>query len=202
MQNASVAIKAIELISKRVLTPKTYTTASAHHLSPITQQNIKEGIRNVRWPGRLEFIHDKPPVVIDGAHNPGAARVLARTLKKDFLKNYKKIIIILGIMDDKDIKGIMEPLLPVASEIILTAPAYSRSAAPEKLAGIARSLGFSNLRVCPTVKDAVDMAMRLAEDPSFASDCQSLILVSGSFYTIGEAKEAFGKKGVLSRLRE
>jgi dihydrofolate synthase/folylpolyglutamate synthase len=202
IQNASVAIKAIELISQRGLIPKTCTPASAYHLSPITHQSIKEGIGNVRWPGRLEFIHDKPPVVIDGAHNPGAARVLARTLKKDFLKNYKKIIIILGIMDDKDIKGVMEPLLPLASETILTAPAYSRSAAPEKLAGIANSLGFSNLHICPAVKDAVDTAMRRAKDLSSAGDYPALILISGSFYTIGEAKEAFGQKGVLSNLRE
>jgi dihydrofolate synthase/folylpolyglutamate synthase len=202
MQNASVAIKAVELLSERGLTTETYASVSAYHLSPIIRQSIKEGIRNVRWPGRLEFIHDKPPVVIDGAHNPGAARALARTLKKDFLKNYKKIIIILGIMDDKDIKGIMEQLLPVASEIILTAPAYSRSAAPERMADIARSLGFSNLHICPTVKDAIDAAMRRAEDLSSAGYYPALILISGSFYTIGEAKEAFGQKGVLSRLRE
>jgi dihydrofolate synthase/folylpolyglutamate synthase len=202
MQNASVAIKAIELISGREFTLRDNRTAAARHLSPISHHDIREGIRNVRWPGRLEFINHKPPVVIDGAHNPGAATVLARTLKKDFLKNYKKIIIILGIMDDKDIRGIMEPLLPVASEIILTAPAYSRSASPEKLAGIARSLGFSNLRICPAVKDAINTAMRTAEDSSLTGDRPSLILVSGSFYTIGEAKEAFGQKGVLSRLRE
>ena len=184
------------------MTSKADGTAAAHHTSPITHHSIREGLRKVRWPGRLEFIHDDPPVVIDGAHNPGAAVVLARTLKKDFLKNYKKIIIILGIMDDKDIEGIMEPLLPVASETILTAPAYSRSATPEKLAGIARSLGFSNLCICPTVKDAIDTAMRTAENSSLTGDYPSLILVSGSFYTIGEAKEAFGQKGILPRLRE
>jgi dihydrofolate synthase/folylpolyglutamate synthase len=202
MQNASLAIKALELIKYRGLTSKADGTATAHHTSPITHHSIREGLRNVRWPGRLEFIHDDPPVVIDGAHNPGAAVVLARTLKKDFLKKYKKIIIILGIMDDKDIKGIMEPLLPVASETVLTAPAYSRSATPEKLAGIARSLGFSNLRISPTVKDAIDTAMRTAENSSLTGDYPSLILVSGSFYTIGEAKEAFGQKGVFPRLRE
>ncbi len=202
MQNASVAIKALELINDRGLTPKTHGTAHAHHTSLIAHDSIREGLRNVRWPGRLEFIHDTPPVVIDGAHNPGAAVVLARTLKKDFLKKYKKIIIILGIMDDKDIKGIMEPLLPVASEIILTAPAYSRSATPEKLEGIARSLGFSNLRIRPTVKAAIDTAMQTAENSPLTGDYPSLILISGSFYTIGEAKEAFGQKGVLPRLRE
>jgi dihydrofolate synthase/folylpolyglutamate synthase len=201
MQNASVAIKAVELMKNRVLIPKHERTLTAH-TSPLTPDSIREGIRKVRWPGRLEFIHDKPSVVIDGAHNPAAATVLADTLKKDFRKNFKKIIIILGIMDDKDIKGIMEPLLPVASETILTAPAYSRSASPEKLADVARSLGFSNLRICPTVKAAIDAAMRTAEHSSSTGDHPSLILISGSFYTIGEAKEAFGQKGVLSTLRE
>jgi len=202
MHNASVAIKTIELINDSRLTLTSHGTAAVHHLLPIDHHSIREGLRRVRWPGRLEFINDEPPVVIDGAHNPGAAVVLARTLKKDFLKNYKKIIIILGIMDDKDIKGIMEPLLPLASETILTAPAYSRSATPEKLAGIAKSLGFSNLRICPRVKDAIDTAMRRAEDPSSTGDYSSLILVSGSFYTIGEAKESFGQKGILPKLRE
>jgi dihydrofolate synthase/folylpolyglutamate synthase len=224
MQNASVAVKAIELLSKKLISPSSPSPpppikggdmfspsplagegkgeGGNKSLNALWLEFIREGIGNVRWPGRLEFINDKPPVVIDGAHNPGAATVLARTLKKVFLKNYKKIIIILGIMDDKDIKGIMEPLLPVASEIILTAPAYSRSASPEKLAGIAKSLGFSNLRICPAVKNAIDTAMRAAEDSSLTGDQPSLIVVSGSFYTIGEAKEAFGQKGVLSNLRE
>jgi len=203
MQNASVAVKAVELINDGRLTPKTRGIAPAHHSSPIiTHHSIREGLRKVRWPGRLEFIHDDPPVVIDGAHNPGAAVVLAQTLKKDFLKKYKKIIIILGIMDDKDIKGIMEPLLPLASEIILTAPAYSRSATPEKLADIARSLGFSNLQVRPAVKDAIDAAIRATKSSSLTGDYPSLILISGSFYTIGEAKETFGQKGILPRLRE
>ena len=202
MRNASIAIKAVELIKGRGLTPRSQRTLTTPHASPITYDSIREGIRNVRWPGRLEFIHDKPPVVIDGAHNPGAAIVLAQTLKKDFLKKYKKIIIILGIMKDKDIEGIMEPLLQVASETILTAPAYSRSATPEKLADVARSLGFSTPRICRTVKDSINTAMRIAEDPAFTHDHPPLILISGSFYTIGEAKEAFGQKGVFSKLRE
>jgi len=202
MRNASVALKAVELIKGRGLIPKSKGTIATLHKSPITDSSILEGIRSVRWPGRLEFIHDKPPVAIDGAHNPAAALVLANTLKKDFLKNYKKIIIILGIMKDKDIEGIMEPLLQVASETILTAPAYSRSATPEKLADVARSLGFSTPRICRTVKDSINTAMRIAEDPAFTHDHPPLILISGSFYTIGEAKEAFGQKGVFSKLRE
>ena len=122
---------------------------------------------------------------------------------------------VLGIMDDKDISGIMEPLLPLASEIILTSPSYSRAASPEKLAGIAADLGFRNVRTSPSLKDAIEMAIGItltakAQDSPAAGRPGSLpldpdpflILVTGSFYTIGEAKEVLGQRGVLTRLRE
>ena len=101
-------------------------------------------------------------------------------------------------MDDKDIRGIMEPLLPIASEIILTAPEYGRAAKPDKLERIARSLGYSNLTVIPTVHQALDIAKKLA----VSRGDDSLVVVAGSFYTIGEASEFLGQKGVLADLRE
>jgi dihydrofolate synthase / folylpolyglutamate synthase len=197
MQNASLAIKAVELINERRLKP-----AATHHSSLITNHCIREGLKNVRWPGRLEYIQEDPPILIDAAHNPAAAEALARSLKRHFLETYKKIIIILGIMADKDIKGIMEPLLPLASEVILTAPSYSRAASPEHLADIAHSLGFSDLQIAPTVKDAIDVAIRKSFNSSLITHHSSLVLITGSFYTIGEAKEALGQKGVMTRLRE
>jgi dihydrofolate synthase / folylpolyglutamate synthase len=168
-----------------------------------TIQYIKDGIAAVNWQGRLEYIQEDPPILIDAAHNPAAADALARALKRNFLETYKKIIIILGIMADKDIKGIMEPLLPLASEVILTAPSYSRAASPEHLADIAHSLGFSEVQIAPTVKDAVEMGMKTGlRDEDNGSGKLPLILITGSFYTIGEAKEVLGQKGVLTRLRE
>ncbi|MEW6675038.1 MAG: folylpolyglutamate synthase/dihydrofolate synthase family protein [Nitrospirota bacterium] len=185
MQNASVAIKTVELINTR------YSLLVTSHF-------IREGLENVRWPGRLEIIKEDPPILIDGAHNPAAAEVLSKALKKNFLRKYKRIILVLGIMGDKDIRGIMDPLLPLASEVILTSPAYSRSASPYKLVDIAASLGFSDVRTAPTVMDAIEMA----KNSSLITHHSSLIVVTGSFYTIGEAKEAIGQKGVLARLRE
>lgn len=184
MQNASIAIKAAMILLMQ----------RGNNISSNTiHQFIRDGLNNVKWPGRLELIHEDPPVVIDGAHNPAAAVALSAALKKVFLKKYKTIILILGIMADKDLNGTMGPLLPLASEIIFTSPAYSRAAAPEQLAHVAGSLGFNNFRIEPSVKDALDRAMKQRD---------SLILVTGSFYTIGEAKEALGNKGILTGLRE
>jgi len=171
-------------------------------LGGFSVENIAEVIRNgcatTRWPGRLEMIKEDPPILIDGAHNPDAAMTLSRALKKIFLKRYKRIIIVLGIMSDKDVKGIMEPLLPLASEIILSAPSYTRAASPNKLADVAASLGFFDIRIAPTIRDAIEIATDLAGG-TFHS---SLIVITGSFYTIGEAKEVLGQKGVLANLRE
>ena len=97
-------------------------------------------------------------------------------------------------MSDKDVRGIMAPLLPLAAEIILTAPAYERAASPDVLSGHAISLGFS-CRKAYGVADALSMAREIYREGD-------LIVITGSFYTIGEAKEILGEKGVLSRLRE
>jgi dihydrofolate synthase/folylpolyglutamate synthase len=220
MQNASVAIKAATIVLNNIpyLPPHPPLTKGGqeggYDSSPVTYHFIRKGFEDVRWPGRLEIIKEDPPMLIDGAHNPAAAMALSEALKKNFLGKYKGIILVLGIMGDKDARGIMEPLLPLASEIILTAPAYSRSASPEKLAGIAASLGFFDVRIAPTMKNAVEMAI---EDscktinpplPPFTKggdggiNGSSLIVVTGSFYTIGEAKEVLGQRGILARLRE
>ena len=193
MYNASIAIKTNELLFNKL----------ASNFSLPTSHYIREGLKNLRWPGRLEIIKDEPPILIDGAHNPAAAVALSKALIKNFLGRYKRIILILGIMGDKDIKGIMEPLLPLASEIILTSPDYARAASPARLADTAASLGFPDVIITPTVKDALELAENISQaEGKEGRHRSSLILVTGSFYTIGEAKEFIGQKGVLTKLRE
>jgi dihydrofolate synthase / folylpolyglutamate synthase len=196
MRNASVAVKAacLFLNSPRLGIPAFPRQDSSSRL----HQFIRDGLASTKWPGRLELIRNDPPILIDGAHNPAAARILSETIKTVFLNKYKKIIMVLGIMGDKDIKGIMGPLLPLASEIIVTAPSYERAASTGRLAEIAASLGFSDIRTSSNVKDAVALAIKdgrqLTDSP--------LIVITGSFYMIGEAMEALGHKGIHTRLRE
>src|SRR4030066_2291 len=186
MANALFAKKAVEFFYERRLKP-----ASTHHSSPITNHAIKDGLATEKRPGRLEMIKDDPPLLIDGAHNPAAAVALSRALENIFLKQYKGIILVLGIMGDKDIEDIMKPLLPMASEIILTSPNYERAADPRRLAYIAASLGFPDVRTAPTVKDALDLAQNICQQSNFPSTSDnppSLPLRKGGLGGFGEER--------------
>jgi len=179
MINASLAVKTAEILMEKY---------------PAMRCEIGEGLSTVQWPGRLEMVNDDPPVLIDGAHNPQAASALSAYLKEVALLRYKRIILVVGAMGDKDVGGILGPLLPLAWKILFTAPAYGRSAQPERLAALAAAKGYSSI-IVPSVVEAVKKAgeMCLPGD---------LVVITGSFYTLGEAKESLGNKGVLTRLRE
>lgn len=157
-----------------------------------------KGLADVQWHGRLEIVNNNPLIMIDGAHNPDAAEALSDFIKKH-LVNYK-IILIMGIMADKDIQGIMQPLLPLASEIIFTTPNYGRAASQERLAEIASNMGCKS-KTSPSVKEAIETAKDISSSYN-SRNINPLILITGSFYTIGEAMEALGKKSVFGNLRE
>ncbi len=179
MANAAVAVKTVEVIMDQY---------------PATVFDIRTGVGNARLPGRIEMIRDDPPVLIDGAHNPSAVNALSVYLKRILSSKYGRIILVAGIMKDKDIDGILRPLLPLASEIIFTSPAYGRAAPPELLAARAGSLGYFSRQA-----RKMSEALNLAENLFMPGD---LIVVTGSFYTTGEAKEALGHRGIFARLRE
>lgn len=197
--NACMAIKAVTV------------TPQPSKLQALNAKFIKDGLASTKWPGRLELIADNPPIMIDAAHNPDAANVLSEFIK-GHLSNYN-IFLIIGVMSDKDIAGILTPLLPLASEIIFTAPNYGRAAHPQRLANYASEMGFS-ARVTNSVKESIEMAIKGSNELLVTSDKlkdensllvtrhSSLILITGSFYTIGEAMEVLGKDAILGRLRE
>jgi dihydrofolate synthase/folylpolyglutamate synthase len=172
---------------------------------------IRDGLAATKWHGRLEIVNREPLIIVDGAHNPDASSVLAEFIKKH-LYNYK-IILIMGIMSDKDMKGIMSPLMPLASDIIFTAPNYGRAAPPQVLAEIALHMGFHS-KTANSVKGAIEMAIKSSNEliitsnnlkeknSSLVTRYSSLILITGSLYTIGEAMEILGEKAVLGTLRE
>ncbi len=177
--NASLAAKTIEVVSEK------YTGMNC---------DIRQGLEQVQWEGRLDMIKNDPPMLVDGAHNPSASRELARYLQQKLTKEYQRIILIIGIMGDKNVGDILAPLLPLASEIIFVTPAYERAASCKLLADAAASMGYSSQQALSVI-DGIHRAENLYRSGD-------LIVITGSFYTIGEAKEALFNKGILSRLRE
>jgi dihydrofolate synthase/folylpolyglutamate synthase len=175
VENASLAIRAIELCMEQGDVP-----------SPA----VREGLAHAQWPGRLELIEKEGRTydyLIDGAHNPSASKALADSLEKYFIPFYGKVVLIMGVMADKDMEAMMKPLLPLASEVIFTAPEYERAAPPARLAEYANAQGFSS-----RVKDSVRASMELAQELARKGSQKTLIVITGSFYTIGEAKSALG----------
>jgi dihydrofolate synthase/folylpolyglutamate synthase len=165
--NAALALAALELAGKRGF--------------PVSEAAIREGLLNTRWPGRLERVQEDPRVLLDGAHNPAAALVLARNLKR--LHKNGRLIMVLGVMADKDVDAILARLLPLAQTVIFTQPRYFRAASTKDLARRAQSYNLEVLRV-PRVADAVARAQALAGQ-------DDRIVITGSLYTVGEAKEYF-----------
>ncbi len=166
--NAACAIGAVELLRPQI---------------PITKGQIREAIAKTQWPGRLEIkpftVHYSPfTVILDGAHNVAGAKVLKEAIRDYF--DYEKLILILGILRDKDVEGIVEQLVPLASWIIVTKPQTPRAIEPEGIARIAKRYSGSVV-----IKEKVSQAIACAL--SYAKK-RDMILITGSLYTVGEAK--------------
>ncbi|GAB4423416.1 MAG: folylpolyglutamate synthase/dihydrofolate synthase family protein [Thermodesulfovibrionales bacterium] len=209
LSNACLAIKA-SLITLKSSSELQVTSNKSSLVTAVKNSSlIREGLAITKWPGRLELIRNAKAMVdvlIDGAHNPSASEVLAQALRKFYIPSYREIILILGIMADKDIEGIMRPLLPLASRVIMTAPGYERAAHPSRLAECACSLGY-HADIADSVEEAIGMAIRnsnklqvtgrqagkpISQPPEYFDPL--LIVIAGSFYTTGEAKMVLGQE--------
>jgi dihydrofolate synthase/folylpolyglutamate synthase len=170
-RNAAVALAVTELLNRHGFT--------------IPEAAVREALQKTRWPGRLEVVSQDPRVWLDGAHNPAAALALAQNLSQSRVNG--RVFLVVGVMADKDVDAILARLLPLAQTVIFTQPRYFRAAAPGDLAARARRYKLEILQV-PQVAAAVHKAQTLAGP-------QDRIVVTGSLYTVGEAKEYFGGGG-------
>lgn len=147
-----------------------------------TETSIRAGLQHVAWEGRLEMIvGQEPTVMVDGAHNPAAATVLA-----EYLAGWRRarpaarVSLIVGMMRDKHPREFLAPLLPLVDSLILTQADLPRAAAGSELRLLLEhDAPFA--QVAPTPSDALAMAKHSAA----ASD---LICVTGSLMLVGEIK--------------
>jgi len=136
-----------------------------------------DGIKDARWPGRIEHVSPNPDIILDGAHNPAGARALARYLERFY--GTRRIWLVYGAMRDKAIEEVAGILFPIATELVLTAPDTPRALRPEALAEFA---GRGHME--PTVEAAIHYARTHAAD-------DDVIVITGSLFVVGEARKLF-----------
>jgi dihydrofolate synthase/folylpolyglutamate synthase len=142
------------------------------------EEAIYGGLVAVQWPGRLEVIRETPTVLLDGAHNPGAAQRLKEAITEEF--SYERLLLALGIMNDKNYRRIISILAPLADITVLCKPRCERAAPPHVLLQEVERIGRKG-KVVEDVGEAVQNLLSIATE-------RDLICITGSFYTIGEAK--------------
>jgi dihydrofolate synthase/folylpolyglutamate synthase len=139
----------------------------------------------VEWPGRLEILSLHPLLIVDGAHNGDSAQKLAQALHQVFHRDQWTLIV--GISADKDIPAILDALLPIASQVIVTRAHNVRAAEVESLGAAVADWGKQ-----PIVAASVDDALTIALQHS------APIIVTGSLFTVADARATWlERQGVM-----
>ena len=150
----------------------------------ITDANIVNGIASTEWPGRLERLQTRPDVYLDGAHNPGAARELARFLEENFAE--RKVYLIFGAMRDKAVDEVTGMLFPHAHEVIFTQPGTPRAVSAGQLAEMAGD----HAKKFAVIEDAE----RALESALAKAGPEDAIFITGSLYLVGELRHAWNER--------
>ncbi len=173
LENAATAVAALEVLAGRGF--------------GISRDSIITGLAKVSWPGRFQIVSRSPLIVVDGAHNPAAARGLRQSIEHYF-KNFGRAILVIGASSDKDIAGIVSELYPLFDKVIVTRSRHPRAVATPPIVA-----EFRKHRVKAQAAETVPEALSLALAQAGSSD---LICITGSLFVVGEAIEQL-KRGDL-----
>ncbi|MCK5130117.1 MAG: bifunctional folylpolyglutamate synthase/dihydrofolate synthase [Clostridiales bacterium] len=175
----------ISLIGKTQITNATTAFISCLVLKDvleygITYESIRLGLSETIWPGRMEVINDKNPlIIIDGAHNQQAAQKLSEEFSNLFPNN--KCVLLCGIMNTKDIEGISKELIKISDVIVTTTPLPNKSIDSKELADIMSEY-------CDSVYDLKDVSLALDKAINLAQKNNAPLLVAGSLYLSGKVR--------------
>jgi dihydrofolate synthase/folylpolyglutamate synthase len=153
----------------------------ARELGPIEESSLENGLREVIWPGRFECFGERGEWILDGAHNPDGARVLATTVRDVFPS--MKLRLLFGVLTDKQAELMFTELQPLAAQIELARPLDERGRDPESL----RPLVTGPTRTHASVAEALMLLSRESGPP---------ILVTGSLTVVGEARSWLLSQGL------
>jgi len=167
LENAASAVAALEVLGSAGF--------------GISTADIARGLAQVKWPGRFHILQEYPTVLVDGAHNVASIKRLVDNIKGYFA--HKRIFLVFGTSCDKDIPGIINKLVPLSPQVIVTRTAHSRAAPLSTLVAEFSKQGIE-LETTETVTEAISRALSLA-------DRTDLICVTGSLFVVAEALDYF-----------
>lgn len=147
----------------------------------ISSSFIREGLKKTCWAGRLEIMGKEPLIILDAAHNIDGVKSLRNALNEQI--PYNKLILVMGILGDKAVDEMLREIVPLAHKLVITRPDNPRAGEPEEVAAAAGKFTSREIFLEESIPDALKLAVSLA-------DTEDLVLVSGSLYTISEARKA------------
>jgi dihydrofolate synthase/folylpolyglutamate synthase len=167
LENAATTVAALEIL--------------ASEGSAISAPDIAQGLAQVKWPGRFQIMQEHPTVVIDGAHNVASMRRLVNNVNVYFPQ--KRILLVFGTSCDKDIPGIVNELVSLSPQVIITQASHSRAAPVSALAAEFGKRGIEP-ETGETVTEAISRALSLAGRTD-------VVCVTGSLFVVAEALDYF-----------
>jgi len=177
------------LIGHHQVTNAALATAAALWLAKqrpeIDETAIRSGLKNARWPGRLEVMAKEPWLVLDAAHNPDGVMKLTQSVRELF--PHDRLILVLGILRDKPVDDMLDLFRPLADHVVFTRPDQERAEEPARLAGKLRQPGRPAKNMIIETADTVAQGIELARAAARPGD---LVLVTGSIFTVAEARRA------------
>lgn len=165
IENLATAVAAVEIFQDRTRLE-------------VAEAAVRRGVGAAFWPGRFQVVEKTPPLIVDCAHNPGAAEVLAATLRSVFPK--KKVALVAGMCSDKDLSGFFRELSGVAGRVWCVPLENERGVPAAELAALAQRQG---LQAEPaTLAQAVDSARGWAVENDSAACVAGSLFLAGQFF--------------------
>ena len=179
-QNAACALAAVEA----------FFGAGAQS-GPLDAGIVRSAFAAVRAPGRLEPVRSAPTVLVDASHNPAGMRATVQALAEGF--DFRQLIGVVAMLAGKDVRTALEILEPVLDEVVIAQNSSDRAIPADELAAVAVDVfGADRVTVEPRLDDALEAAVRLAEDRADEVLVGAGVLVTGSVVTAGEARTLLG----------
>lgn len=147
----------------------------------ISDGAIRAGLSAVRWPGRFELLRREPVFILDGSHNPQGMAATVESLRAHF--GSRKLTFLIGVMADKDVRGIARLLGPLAAGFVAVEPPNPRAMKPETLAALLTEETGVHALPCQCIPDGVAEAVRQAGK-------DGVVAAIGSLYFSSQVREA------------